>query len=122
MKAQIKAILSPDIEDLASYEPLNPENFGFALQLLIGPQDLEGLESYQVTVCTPQWLSTHYEKDRIVIGRHHLIVFEYNYPRLLEFMTRYVERHVGSTWRDIANRLSRFGQWEFEDYVEYNGQ
>lgn len=116
MKAEIKAILSPDIQDLAKYTPENSEIVGFALQLLIGPHGQEGMESFQLTVCTPQWLSVTYSKDQIIVGRHYLIIFEYDYERLLHFMHSYVERCTGETWQEIATKLVRFGQWDFEDY------
>src|SRR5262245_44942424 len=67
---ELKHILSPDIDDLESYFPEDPESFGFSLQLLIGPKDQVGEESFEVMVCTPQWLSRHTPHDQIVIGRH----------------------------------------------------
>jgi hypothetical protein len=44
-------------------------------------------------------------------------MFEYDYPRLEEFVRAKVVDAAGSTWEDVAVRLSRFGRWEFEDYV-----
>ena len=116
MKAEIKSILRPDVQDLTNYIPDNPELVGFALQLLIGPHGQEGMESFQLMVCTPQWLNTTHSKDQIVLGIHYVFIFEYNYEKLLHFLHSYVERCTGNTWQEIANKLARFGHWEFEEY------
>ena len=114
--AELKHILSPDIADLSSYFPDDPESFGFSLQLLIGPKDQAGEESFQVTVCTPQWLSQHFPHDQIVIGRHYLIVFEYNLDRLINRIGLILQLYSGETWEEVATKISRIAYWEFEDY------
>lgn len=117
MKPIVKGILSPDEPDLATYSPPESDDFGFLLQLLIGPENADGMESFQVVVCTPKWLSKKHHQSEIVIGRHHLIVFEYDYNRLMAFVRSYVSQCAGENWKEIALKLARFGHWEFEDYV-----
>ncbi|MBA3874361.1 MAG: immunity 8 family protein [Anaerolineae bacterium] len=114
--AELKHILSPDISDLSSYFPDDPESFGFSLQLLIGPKDQVGEESFQVTVCTPQWLSQQFPHDQIVIGCHYLIVFEYNLDRLINRISLILQLYSGETWQEVAMKISRIAYWEFEDY------
>jgi hypothetical protein len=114
--AELKSIISPDIIDLKSYFPEDPESFSFMLQLLIGPKNQDGAESFQVEVCTPQWLSQHFAEEEIIIGRHYLIVFEYNYERLINRINKYLQLCSGETWKDVAEKVGRLGLWEFEDY------
>jgi hypothetical protein len=47
-----------------------------------------------------------------------LIVFEYDYDRLLRTIEQVCESTEGDTWQEVADRLSRLGAWEFEDYRE----
>lgn len=61
---------SPDFADLAAFQP-EASSFGFLVQVIAGPNDHEGEESFDVIVCSPTWLS---EQDVPLIGRHHLIV------------------------------------------------
>ena len=119
MKPTIKAVISPDVQDLSGYSPNEPDNFGFLLQLLIGPENEEGAESFQVMVCTPKWLSTKHEKTEVVIGRHLLIVFEYDHENLMSAIDSYVSQCNGHSWEEVALKLARFGRWEFEDYNPY---
>jgi Immunity protein 8 len=111
-----KGHFSPDIDDLSTYSPSIPGNFGFLLQLLIGPSDQKGFESFNVMVCTPDWLVQHHNQEDVIIGRHYLIVFEYNYERIIKRIDKYLQNCTGSSWVEVAQRVGRLGRWEFEDY------
>jgi hypothetical protein len=122
MHAIIKGIHSPDILDIdENYQPENKNNFGFLLQLLIGAREEEGYESFDIMVCSPGWLVENRYQDKIIMGRHYLIMFEYDYQRLLNWLNNYVARCTGDTWQQCVEKLSRLGKWEFEDYVENSG-
>ena len=116
MRAELKRLHSPDVENVASYVPDRGGDFGFLLQVMAGPQGSEGEESFDVFVCTPDWLRRNRSGTDIIIGRHNLIVFEYNYQRLHSFLSEYCSKCSGATWQDVAEQLSRLGKWEFEDY------
>lgn len=118
MKAAIRHFHSPDIEDLNSWSPPDPTCFGFLLQVLIGPQGAEGEESFDFVVCTPAWLMEKHGIEAMVFGRHHLLLFEYDFGRIKESITEIVSRAAGDSWREVALWLARYGRWEFEDYDE----
>ncbi|MCG3157310.1 MAG: hypothetical protein DKINENOH_03942 [bacterium] len=115
MRAEIKKIYSPDI-DLATFRPQDPESFSFLLRIIAGPEGEEGEESFDVEICTPKWLLETYAQEEVVIGRHHLIVFEYNLERIIQTIKSFCASCFGETWKEVAEKLSRLGQWEFEDY------
>lgn len=117
MKAEIKYINSPDIE-LEKFYPDEEDNFGFLLQLIVGPKDQEGEESFDLTVCTPIWLVKNHIQSDIILGRYYLIIFEYNYKRLYSYLKNYIENIEGKTWEEIALKLSKIAYWEFEGYRE----
>lgn len=116
MKATVKSLHSPDIPDLTRYMPKVADDFAFLLQILAGPSEGDGEESFDVFVCTPLWLRNNHQPSDIVVGRHKLIVFDYNYRRLVSFITGLVESCEGTTWQELADRIGRLGKWEFEDY------
>lgn len=117
MKPIIKTIISPDLADLDSYVPEEPDHFGFHLQLLIGPESEPGEESFEITVCSPRWLSTHYDNEAIILGAYHIIMMRYDYRRLMERIYSLVAHCESDNWSKIALKLARFSRWEFEDYV-----
>ncbi len=116
MTAELKRLHSPDVHDLRSFAPEVSDNFGFLLQAMIGPKAMDGAESFDIVVCTPRWLSEHHDRSNIVLGRHYLIVFEYDYDRLVDMIADFCSKCSGQTWQEIAMRLGRLGKWEFEDY------
>ena len=116
VRPKLKNIHSPDIPDMEVFRPENAENFCFLLQAMFGPEDAEGEESFDVVVCTPKWLEQNMSKNEIVLGRHHLVVKEYNIERLRFFLSEFGRRCEADSWDEAAQRLSRIGKWEFEDY------
>ena len=86
-------IFSPDPRTL----PGDPEGFVFGVQLLIGAADGPGEESFELTVCSPEWLAEQCRSGQPVNGLHHVIV-------------------GWETWDGLASQLSFLGGWEFENY------
>lgn len=118
MKAELKRLHSPDIYDLESYQPENEGKFAFLLQAMIGPEGRDGEESFDIEVCTPKWLEENYNIDDVVIGRHHLIIREYSYQRIVCAIKDFLQGCSGESWNEVAGKVSQLGMWEFEDYAE----
>lgn len=70
-------------------------------------------KSFQLTLCTPQWLSDNHADDIVVSGKGLFIVFDYNYPQILKWLTTYIEHFTGTTWQDVARRLGYVTHYEF---------
>ena len=118
MRAKIKSYHSPDIEDLYKYVPKNPTNFSLLLELMVGPENENGEESFNIQICTPGWFLSTMKKHDIVPGRHFLIVLEYNYDRIYNKIKQLIENCTGNDWNEVADKVSRIGFWEFEDYQD----
>ena len=118
MKAKIKLLQSINIEDLYDFIPEDPDNFSFLLELMIGPADAPGEESFDIQVCTPKWLASNMKNEDVLFGNHLLIVLEYNFAKILNKIERYVRACKGNNWNEIASKLARMFHWEFEGYNE----
>jgi hypothetical protein len=116
MKAKLKRLHSPDVDDLKRFTSATPDVFSFLLQIIVGPLGEEGEESFDVIVCTPLWLQREVEREGIIMGRHYLFVNTYDYDRLENYIRSRCEEATGTSWQEIAQKLSRLGRWEFEDY------
>jgi hypothetical protein len=116
MRAVLRRLHSPDIYDLATFTPRKPDNFGLLLQILVGPENGAGEESFDVFVCTPRWLLENHRDEDIVMGRHTLIMFGYDSDRLQRMIRERVPEARGTSCQDVVVKLGRLGRWEFEDY------
>jgi Immunity protein 8 len=118
MKATVRHITSPDrIWDTT--ESAAEKNFHILVQIIVGPDDGPGEESFDVSVCDLDYLAGQLESEPIISGRHYLIVDRFDKGMIEGYLRRQVELIDESTWRDVAERMSRIGHWEFEDYKPY---
>ena len=107
-------IFSPDPRTL----PGDPAAFVFGVQLLIGPADEPGEESFELTVCSPEWLAEQCRSGQPVNGLHHVIVGWDTYDErvLRDWLEARVHAVEAATWDGLASRLRFLGGWEFENY------
>jgi hypothetical protein len=120
MRASIRRLHSPDVDDLRTWKPPDPECFGVLIQMLVGPEGDIGEESFDFLVCTPKWLLAEHGRDAVIFMRHYVIVFTFDYHRLSAALEELVAQSIGSDWEAIASLLGRHGAWEFEDYVPHD--
>lgn len=120
MKVEIKSYNSPDVLDLQNYIPEEADNFGFLLQVIIGPEGQKGGESFDFEICTPKWFCKKHKRDVVVFARFMVFVFEYDFNRILKNIVKLVSSasRQGKSWQDVAMKIARYGHWEFEDYQE----
>ncbi len=118
MKAKLKYLYNPSISDLSGYCPEDPEKFCILFRAVVGLSDTDGEESFDIQVCTPQWFLSTMKKDDVIPGRHFLIVLTYNFERIYSKIKDFIESCNGSSWNEIAEKVSRIGYWEFEDYSD----
>jgi hypothetical protein len=116
MRATVRRFHSPDLQDLAVDKPADPEKFGMLVQMLVGPADGPGEESFDVLVCIPSRLADLVEKGPI-IARHHLVVSRWNWKEIEGFLRAQVARCEAETWAEIGNCIARVDQWEFEELL-----
>lgn len=116
MRAQLKDLYSLSEIDLKNFRP--NAGFGISVRAIVGPENAEGEESFDFTVCTPDWFATNEipAANAMKIGRHFLFVHTYDYSRLERFVRSYCQSSEGESWQVIAEKISRLGAWEFEDY------
>lgn len=115
MRAEIRSISSPDAPDLSAWEP-EEALFALPVRLLIGPAGSAGEESFDITVCSTDWIKWRVREDGIVDGRHLLIVQNYDWEVIRQHLTRRIQAISADDWGGLAAKLSRWAYWEFEDY------
>ena len=84
--------------------------------LVGGTDDKRGGETFDVLICNPLWLAEDAGDDGFIIGRHRLIMNNFDYVKFEERIRAYLAKCVGATWHEVAEQVARLGHWEFEDY------
>ena len=113
MRAALKSL---DLEPDPSTLPGDPAAFSLLARMIVGPSDGPGEESFDVTVCTPEWLARA-AGSGFFDARHHVVVsFEaFDRHALHRWLAQRVESVQADEWSEIGERLARLGYWEFED-------
>ena len=120
MRAALKRMYSNELDvGLKEYRPANPENFGISIRLEAGLVGSDAADSFDLFVCTPNWIKEQCTEEGAVWGRHMLLMPEYDYDLMLRAVTREMDACQGKDWHEVANKLARFAAWEFEDYRPY---
>lgn len=117
VRPELKRLHSPDIYDLANFDVGVNEPFGILIQSMFGPKGVDSEESFDFIACNTSWI-----EQRIGLGlfngRHHLIMIQFNLEEIKDYLTAAANQISCSTWDEVAEKLSRIGKWEFEDYVQ----
>ena len=108
-----KAELKDMWMDSEIYTPKN-EDIHFWIDLRIGIKNENGADDFRLLVCTPEWLFQNFWIPKIL--RHTLIIRKYDLNEITKIINKYIEKCTGNDWIEIAEKLSRYFQWEFEDY------
>ena len=116
MRAVLKRLeFEPEPSSLAG----DPAEFSLLARMIVGPADAPGEESFDVTVCSPEWLAMACRQTGgIYAARHHVVVNvdEFDQRALHAWLSARVQEVEADTWPAIGERLGRLGHWEFEDY------
>lgn len=115
VRAEIRHLLTPGL-DPDTHVPTDPDQF-FLVQLIAGPVGGPGEESFQFLVCTPAQLAERVRRDGPLNGHHLVIVEDFHWPTIRRYFERLVARVSGRDWREVADKLGRYGLYEFEDYT-----
>jgi hypothetical protein len=116
MNGEVRSIYSYEVDDLDNWTP-SGENWSLGIRLVAGPAGEPGEESFDLTVCTGAWLAAKARDAGVFDARHHLVVARYDWPMVDAYLRRRVSSCPGSSWSDVAEKLSRLGFWEFEDFA-----
>ncbi|MGI5490978.1 Imm8 family immunity protein [Microtetraspora malaysiensis] len=86
------------------------------LEVYVGPRDQPGEEQFQLTVCTPAALAEQLQRHPFLIGRHWLFVAELHPDKVIEWLSDRIAALEAPTWVELAEKIGRIGEWEFEDF------
>jgi hypothetical protein len=116
IKPKLKRLHSPDVVDLNKPTLEKGEPYCVLLQAMFGPEGVDGEESFDFLVCNDLWISQQSARGAF-FGRHYLIVACFNIDEIRALLKKIASKCTGTDWSEVAQKLGRYGKWEFEDYV-----
>jgi Immunity protein 8 len=119
VRAELKSLDSADaLGGLASFQPDDPEDFAIVVGAVVGSPEAPGGDLFYFTVCTGRWLTANPPEKAFAFLKGHVLLDRWNYDVLQRAISDVCTRTEGSDWNEVATKLSRYGNWEFEDYRE----
>ena len=115
MKAEIKGYMTSDCDPLEDYKPDDFGYFSVDIEVAIGVEGTEGSDSFIFTVTTPKCLEDKIDDNDAIFLRHYNLVKEWSPDLIKGRLEKLVSNTSGKTWKELADKFSRFGRWEFED-------
>lgn len=111
---------------LKDHCPDDLEFFSLWVTITVGSSLEAGGVLYNLHVCTPDWLKVKIKnttEENSIWGRHLLIVEKFD-AKKIELMIsnkiqEIVQQYPNDNGVDISEKIARYAQWEFEDYVPY---
>ena len=116
MRAELRSLYSVDV-DIRTYIPAE-DAFCIGVTAEIGAVGEKGADNFEIEVCSPKWLDAALRDEAVVSGRHRLFMSGFNYGALEAYVLKRVQQAEGPDWASVADKLSRWAAWEFEDYQE----
>ncbi|MFI6241418.1 immunity 8 family protein [Micromonospora sp. NPDC050795] len=113
MRVVVHSVRFPDLEQ---GPPEDPAVTMQLVEIYAGPSDGPGEERFQATVCTPAALSRMLADQDVIVGRHWLFVDHFHAGRVEQFLRKLIRNIEGASWSEVASKVGRLAQHEFEDY------
>jgi immunity protein 8 of polymorphic toxin system len=109
MRSQCSVVIIPEIRGMFAYvvndlETCKPEgeSFDLLVELTIGPKGGYGEEVFHLRVISAAYVAEQ--------------VRDWSLGDLNRVLTEYCRSATGDTWDEVALKLCRIMDWEFEDY------
>ena len=94
---------------------LNDEDIFFRLVLTIGIAGKTGSNYFYTTLATPEAL-LKYGGDYLLVSNRTLVVRYFDLPQLIAHLENIVRSCSRDSWEASCQVLTRYFDWEFEDY------
>jgi len=129
VRAELKSLFSMEIPGgLEDYTPGDPAHFGIRVMAFIGTAETDKVDSFDVVVCTPSWLSENFNDPRlqssvweppgIRFGNRFLFMQSWDYNALHTAVTDLCAYWEGHDWGTLADRIGRYIPWEFDAHYD----
>lgn len=116
MKAQVRFVSTNDGEDLEGVVLEDPDDVDVWITVMPSPVDGPAQESFQLRVRSPLSSTRELNQWGLLHERRMVGVARWDPHQIRSFINRLFTEAEGRDWKEVGEKLSRLGYWEFEDY------
>ena len=110
----LRELQSPDV-NLYAWKPASHSEVYVCLDMLIGWDDEEGTNIFNVMLVTPEGLRAH--GDEFVLSESRtLVVSEFDLEKVSAAINRILKKCSMLDYEDSCEKLQRYFHWEYEDF------
>jgi hypothetical protein len=114
MRPQLKAQDCADHDPIETWESADPTRVDYWLCLHIGPAGQPGADLFYVNVLSETAARQINAED--LAQRKKIIVKDYSWNGVMRAVNDILLQIEGSSWPEVAQKLSEKFDWEFENY------
>jgi hypothetical protein len=120
MKARLHSIDSPDVPnmDLKAYAPHDPSDVAIQVAARIGAYEEQGDNLFYFMIRTPKSLAREVIDSGHIFPRGYIVVTHFDFEIIWNAIAGLCRGLEAPDWEGIAEKLSRYAHWEFEDYKQ----
>lgn len=118
MDAELHGLSSVDLPEGPPQMPEDPRDCWVPIEADIGVKGESGADIFTFYVCTPGRLARTLGQVPHQFGRHLLVVERFDWSVVEAAIRELIADLSASSWDELAEKIGRYGLWEFEDYVE----
>ena len=99
------------------------EEVFYPLEMDISQQGVEGMNTFNVLVVTPEsirkFAETYKKANKSFPDRNLLVFPDYSWDLVVDRVNRIVESCARESWNESVACLNRYFGWEYEDYHRF---
>jgi hypothetical protein len=115
MQIELKKLFSIELNKPET--PDDSECCAILMHADIGLKGSDGADQFNFHVVTPKFLIAHHE---IRWGRGYLLMPEFSWYETGRVLERLISSISANSWEDATKELSKYLDWEFENYQSNN--
>lgn len=112
LKAHVLGFDAVDHDPIEAWVPADPSDVDVWVNFRLGPDPgIDAGDNFLVRIATPNQLRPGESP-----GGRALVLSWYEWPEVLRRVQQVLDACEGDDWSDVAGKLSRHFQWEYEGY------
>ena len=105
-----------DIVDLRGWWPESSEDISLRICVEVGEKNEIGSNNFYFTLASPEALKKRESKEYFIVKNRTIIVEYFDYKLLCEGVEKIVAECSGESFEDSCLQLTRYFDWEYEDF------